>query len=133
MNGPKEPPTVGGIRRVVYIALAALFFNLGMIGILLPGLPTTPFLLLMSYFLIRSSPWLHRHVVRLPLVGTLIREWREKRGVRVQVKVVACLMVLVVVAASLASEGVGTSLKIAIIPLAACGIWVVLRLPSIDG
>jgi uncharacterized membrane protein YbaN (DUF454 family) len=133
MDGPEGSGTVSGVRRAVYIALAGLLFCLGMIGTLLPGLPTTPFLILMSYFLIRSSPWLHRKVVRLPIVGPLIQEWREKRGVSVRVKVVACLMVFVVVAASIASEVVGLSLKISIGLLAACGIWVVLRIPTVGG
>ncbi len=133
MDGPEKSGKVVGLRRAVYIALAGLFFCLAVIGTLLPGLPTTPFLLLMSYFLIRSSPWLHRRVVRLPIVGSLIQEWREKRGVRVRVKVVACLMVFVVVAASLASDVVGPSLKITIGLLAACGIWIVLRIPTVGG
>jgi uncharacterized membrane protein YbaN (DUF454 family) len=132
MPGRTRPRPARGIRRAAYIALAALCLAVGMIGVALPGLPTTPFLLLMSYFLIRSSPWLHRRVVRLPVVGTLIREWRERRGVRVQVKVVACLMVLIVVAASMASDALGAPLKVAIGVLAACGVWVVLRLPTLS-
>ena len=131
MNETQTPDEVRGLRRLVYMTLAALFFVLAMVGTLLPGLPTTPFLLLMSYFLIRSSPWLHGRVVRMPIVGPVIREWREKRAVSIRVKVVACLMVLLVVAASLATENLGPFLKITIGLFAAGGIWVVLRLPTV--
>ena len=79
MNGNRQPEQVRGIRRVVYITIAILFLGLGLVGVLLPGLPTTPFLLLMSYFLIRSSPWLHERVIQLPVVGGPIRDWRSGR------------------------------------------------------
>jgi uncharacterized membrane protein YbaN (DUF454 family) len=132
-NDPEKPAVVRGLRRAVYIALAGLFFGLAMLGTLLPGLPTTPFLLLTSYFLIRSSPWMYRRVLAMPVVGSVIHEWRVNRGVRVRVKVVACLMVVAVVAASLASDSLDPYLKVAIGFLAACGIWVVLRLPTVGG
>jgi uncharacterized membrane protein YbaN (DUF454 family) len=132
-NSPDNPDIARGFRRAIYIALAGLFFALAMLGTLLPGLPTTPFLLLTSYFLVRSSPWLHRRVLAMPVVGSVIHEWREKRGVRVRVKVVACVMVVAVVAASFASDSLGTYAKVTVGLLAACGIWVVLRLPTVGG
>jgi uncharacterized protein len=43
------------IRKIVYVALGFLFLGLGIVGILLPLIPTTPFLLLASYFFVKGS------------------------------------------------------------------------------
>src|SRR5688572_19661559 len=51
----RMPARVHGWRKVVYLLLAGLSLSLGLLGVLLPGLPTTPFVLLGSYFLVRSS------------------------------------------------------------------------------
>jgi len=126
-----QPIPVRGIRRLIYLALALLFLVLGLIGIVLPGLPTTPFLLFMSYFLIRTSPQLHDQIIRWPLVGKPIREWEEKRGVRPHIKILACLMVAILVTISMVSNSFGFPIKVSIGVLAAIGIFVVWRLPTI--
>ena len=130
MNGEDQLEVVRGIQRVVFIILALLFLALGLVGVVLPVLPTTPFLLLMSYFLIRSSPWLYRRVVGLPLVGGPIRDWREHRGVRRHVKCLAYTMVFAVVVVSLWTS-TGLAVKLATISLAAVGQAVIWRLPVI--
>ena len=66
------------IRKVLYIALAGIFFTLGMIGVVLPGLPTTPFLLLTSFFLARSWPRMHQRLMDNKLCGPILR--RIQRG-----------------------------------------------------
>ena len=131
MNGidPSEP--VRGVRRAIYVTLAMLSLGIGMIGVALPGLPTTPFLLLMSYFLVRSSPTLHARVVQIPVVGKPIREWRETRGVRPHVKQIALFMVCAAVVVSLASSATPPLFKVAIVILAACGLLVIWRLPTV--
>lgn len=101
-----------------------------MLGVVLPGVPTTPFLLLMSYFLIRSSPWLHARALQLPVVGQAIRDWRENGGVRPHTKLVAYGMVLAVVGGSLAWSSAIVPIKGAIVLLALIGICVVWRLPT---
>ena len=131
MTGYEPDGPVQGIRRAAFVAAAMLFLGVGMVGIALPGLPTTPFLILMSYFLVRSSPTLHERVIRIPVVGQPIREWRETRGVRPQVKQLAYVMVGAMLIVSLASESTIPAVKVLIALLAACGVWVVWRLPTV--
>lgn len=132
IRADEEPAAVRGIRQGVYIALALFFFVLGVIGVALPGLPTTPFLLLTSYFLLRSSPRWHGRLVRLPMVGRHLRDWNETGRVRRKVKVVACAMVFLVIAITGFSQQ-SMGVKIAVTLMALYGVWVVIRLPSFKG
>lgn len=131
MNDRTSPEQVRGVRRAVYVALAAVCLALGLLGAVLPGLPTTPFLLVMSFLLIRSSPWLHGQVLRLPVVGKYVREWDEKRGVRRGVKVLATTWVVVAVALVLFATNLAAPLKILVAVLALSGLAVIWRLRTI--
>lgn len=124
---------VRGARRIVYWFLAGFFFLLALVGVVLPGIPTTPFLLLMCYFLIRVSPELHARVLTWPVVGIPLRDWREQRGVRRNVKFVACSMVLLLVGPTLMWSALSDSAKLLILCLAIYGISIVIRLPTARG
>lgn len=127
---PKTCVPARGVRRLIYWFLAGFFFVLAIVGIVLPGLPTTPFLLLMCYFLVRVSPELHARVLAWPIVGVPLRDWREQRGVRRNVKFVACAMVLLVVGPMLIWSTLANSIKLLILCLAIYGMSIVIRLPA---
>lgn len=124
--------TIRGVRRIAYWGLAGLFFLLAMVGVVLPGIPTTPFLLLMCYFLIRVSPKLHARVLAWPLVGRPLRDWREHRGVRRNVKIVACTMVILLIGSTLIWGGLPPAAKLLILCIGLYGMSVILRLPTVD-
>lgn len=132
MSGSQQRFPLNGLRRVLYVALALVFLGIGLVGVVLPGLPTTPFLLLMSYFLIRSWPWLHDQVVRVPVIGNAIRDWHENRGVRPHVKWTAYVMVLIAVVCSMLSPSLDVPLKVAVLLFSCCGIAVVWSLPTVQ-
>ena len=140
MTGPEKQPTVKpsskppveGAVKGLYIFAATVFLGLGLAGVILPGLPTTPFLLLMSYFLMRSSPTLHARLVAIPIVGAPIRDWQEKHGVRTRVKWIASFMVGTVVGCSLAFGGLTFPLRVVVLVLAVIGLTVIVSLPTIS-
>ena len=76
-----------GFRILAYIAA-----GLAAIGVVLPLLPTTPFVLLAAYFASKGSPafaqWLEGH----PRFGPAIEQWRHRRAVPAKAKVLACSM-----------------------------------------
>jgi len=119
-----------GIRRWLYWFMAGLFFTLAMIGVALPGIPTTPFLLLMCYFLIRVSPSLHAKAMAWPIVGGPLRDWRDQGGVRRNVKLLAITMVIVLVGSTLVFSQLGIAIKLVILVAAIYGVSVVVRLPT---
>lgn len=66
-----------------------LFVALGIIGIFLPVLPTTPFLLLAAACYARSSDRFYNGLMSNRVFGNYIRNYREGRGVPVKVKIVS--------------------------------------------
>jgi uncharacterized protein len=123
---------VHGARRVAYLSIAGVCFVFAVLGAVLPILPTTPFLLLTSYYLSRSSPRLNAALRRSRVFGPLLRDWNERGGVRRSVKWVASLVVLVVVGGTLAFALQSTALRVSLLALAMIGLCVVWRLPEAD-
>lgn len=126
-----EPLLVAWWWRGIYIVLGVLFVGLGIAGAYLPLVPTTPFLLLASYFLTRSWPALDRRVQRIPIFGRYLRDWNEHRGVRREVKWLATAACLTTAMAGgwLAAESL---LSQALLwGLILIGLIVVWRLPTV--
>ena len=65
---------------------------LGVIGIFLPLLPTTPFLLLAAACFARGSPRMHAYLMGHPVCGPYLRNYHEGRGIPLRAKVIALIM-----------------------------------------
>lgn len=74
-SAARGPLLVRGPKRLLFLAAGACSTVMTVIGILVPGIPTVPFLLSSSYFLARSSPRAHAALLATPMFGTLVREW----------------------------------------------------------
>lgn len=120
------------VTRPIYLGLAGVFFVLAIVGVFLPVLPATPFVLLTSACLVRSSPKLHAKLRASKLFGPTLRDWEEHRAVRREIKWVAAVTMLVAVGATLTFTEHSPSVRIATIVLAAIGLFVILRLKTIE-
>jgi uncharacterized membrane protein YbaN (DUF454 family) len=74
--------------------LGLLFLGIGGLGVVLPLLPTTPFVLLAAGCFARSSPRLHRWLLESQLFGPTLRNWEENRCVPRRAKLVALVTML---------------------------------------
>lgn len=80
--------------RWAWLGLAYLSLLLGLIGIGLPGLPTTPFILLAAFAAARGSPRLHRWMLEHRSLGRMIRDWEREGAVSRHAKWVASITML---------------------------------------
>jgi hypothetical protein len=63
--------------RLANLALAGVSFAATLVAIVIPGMPTVPFLMATGYYLARSSPRLNAALRRAPLFGQILGEWEE--------------------------------------------------------
>lgn len=85
----------------IYIGLGWLTIGLGVVGIFLPLLPTTPFMLLAAWFFAKGSPRLHDWICNHPRFGGPIRDWNNHGVISRRAKCMAMLAFFVVIAVSL--------------------------------
>lgn len=79
--------------NVLLILLGGLSLVLGIAGIFLPVLPTTPFLLLTAALWCRGSDRLYRWLLSQPCLGSYIRNFREHRAIPLRAKIVSVTLV----------------------------------------
>lgn len=80
-------------QKWVLIATGWLSVGLGTLGVVLPVLPTTPFMLLAAACFARSSPRFHRWLLSSKLFGPLIENWQRERYIQPRSKTVALVVV----------------------------------------
>ena len=87
--------------RIWFLVLGAVSLILAIVGIVLPGLPTTPFLLLAAYGFSRSSNRIHDWLITHNVFGPLITNWEERGAISQRAKILALASMVAVFALSL--------------------------------
>ncbi len=118
-------------RRWLYVGLAGIFVGLALLGVVLPGLPTTPFLLVASYLLVRSSPALHRRLLRSRTFGPTLRDWHQHKGLRKRTKRFAIVACAGMISISVATGALPWPARLAVVAVGIYGISFVARLPVV--
>lgn len=90
------------LMRTAFLVLGGIALLLGVVGIFLPVLPTTPFVLLAAGCFARGSTRLHDGLLANRTVGPVIRAWHEHRSMPPGVKPFAFLMMTLSFGASIA-------------------------------
>ena len=75
--------------KAFFIILGSLALGLGILGIFVPLLPTTPLLLLATALYFKSSPRLYEWLLNQPHLGEYIRHFREYRAIPLRAKIVS--------------------------------------------
>jgi len=126
---PNQPAPLTRARRHLYLAIALFFFLLAVVGVVLPIVPATPFLIVTSYFLARSFPKLNALLLRSPYFGPILYDWDVRKGVKTSVKLQAIATVVIGYAISILLFPIPTWAIILMCVLVSIGILVIARLP----
>jgi uncharacterized membrane protein YbaN (DUF454 family) len=92
-----------GPERILWTAIGLLATGCGIAGLVLPLVPTTPFLLLAAFAFARSSPRLHDWLVNHPRLGPPIADWRAHRAISRRTKVITAGIMAATLALSIAA------------------------------
>lgn len=118
------------LAKALYGLVGGIALVLGVIGIFLPGLPTTPFVLLAAACFAKASPRVHQWMLQHQLIGPLLRNWEEHRSLTLRTKCVAIGSMLLMIAISIWSFADRPWIQISLLILAAIGAATVLRIPT---
>lgn len=77
------------LKKYLWVSLGILSLGLGIIGVFIPLLPTTPFLLLAAGFFFKGSEKLYRWLLNHKLLGSYIRNYREHKAIPLTTKILA--------------------------------------------
>ncbi|THF60256.1 DUF454 domain-containing protein [Pseudothauera rhizosphaerae] len=118
------PPPLQGWRRVLLLCLAVISLGVAGVGVVVPGLPTTEFVLLAAWAAARSSPRLHGWIVRHRLFGPLLAHWQAGRlPRRAKWAATATMSLAATVAALTVPHPVGVALLVACMAGVLVWLW----------
>ncbi len=118
-------------RRMMNLALAGGSFALTVVALVIPGMPTVPFLLATGYYLARSSPQLDAALRRAPLFGRILCEWEEHGGVSRESKLGLIGFTLVMVAVTIALTPLTPAATAVVAGLVTLSLIGIVRLPEL--
>ncbi|MBN35869.1 MAG: hypothetical protein CMM46_14065 [Rhodospirillaceae bacterium] len=113
--------------RALWLTVGFLALALAALGVALPLLPTTPFLLVAAFAFARSSDRLHTWLLTHQTFGPIIDDWRKHGAISERVKIVSALSMVAVFALSVALEVGTTVLIVQAIALIGAGTFVLSR------
>jgi uncharacterized membrane protein YbaN (DUF454 family) len=122
---------VQGTRATVYKVLGWSSVGMAVVGAIMPGIPTAPFVILAGYFFVRSSPASHEWLRRSRWFGPILRDWEVHRGVRRSLRNAALALIggsMVVTA----FVGLPAPLTVSIVAMQVIGLTIVLRLKVVE-
>ena len=112
--------------RIIQTILGLLALGLGIMGIFLPVLPTTPFLLLSAALFLRSNRRLYDWLLNHPKLGPYIRNFREHKAIPLHTKVVSVSLVWITLLYCAFGMGLPMWLSVLLLLLAAAITWHIL-------
>ena len=81
---------MGSKPKIAFLsAVGTISVGLGILGVFVPLLPTTPFLLLAAFCFARSSPRFYQQLIGNRWLGDYVQNYRDKRGLPLRIKCLA--------------------------------------------
>ncbi|MFE3837472.1 YbaN family protein [Pseudogemmobacter sonorensis] len=113
--------------RLIWISCGMAALGLGALGVVLPLLPTTPFVILAAWCFAKSSERLHAKLLAHPVFGPAIRDWRDHRAIPRRGKQAAVIAMAAAFGLSLVMGVPGWALAAQGVVLVVMGSWMLTR------
>lgn len=109
--------------KIFYTVTGTISLVLGIIGIFVPLLPTTPFLLLSAAFYFRGSPRLYRWLIQQKQLGPYIKNFREYRAIPLRAKIISLSLIWITLSYCIFQIAPYLWLKIILLAIAIGTTW----------
>jgi uncharacterized membrane protein YbaN (DUF454 family) len=123
---------VRGPRRLLYLALGGGCLVLTLVGLVVPGIPTVPFLLATSYYFARSSPALHRALLETQFFGPVLAEWETHNALSRQSKLKLATFTVVIVVITLLLAPGNPVLLLVLALITSLSLYGIGRIPEVE-
>ena len=117
--------------RIIFLVCGHLSLAIGVVGALLPILPTTQFVLLAAYFYSKGSGRFHRWLSAHPKFGPILLDWQKHGVIRIRAKIISTFLVLCSLAYPLLFREFHWGLKISSGCIGLCVLSFILSRPSV--
>lgn len=117
------------IRRAALLVCGTLSLALGILGIFVPLLPTTCFLLVAAWCYARSSQRLYDRLMRARWIGGYLRRYRDERSIPIHVKIASLVMMWITMGYSVIVFP-NLAVRVALLVTAIAVTWHLYRLPA---
>jgi uncharacterized membrane protein YbaN (DUF454 family) len=128
--GAPGAPVESRIPGPLLLGLGGMCVALGFVGVFVPGLPTTIFLLIAAWCFVRSNPRAHAWLLRHRILGPYVRDVLSGQGMPVRSKVIAIAIMWIACGTSAWFFVSIVWVKVVIMACAVAGTVAVLRVPS---
>ncbi len=116
------------MKKTLFIVLGSVSLALGIIGIVVPGLPTTSFVLLSAYLYARSSEKLYNKLLNHKFLGGYIKDFQKGVSVRTKVRAISMMWTMILISAYFFIENL--YIRLVLIGVGFVGTFVMARLPG---
>lgn len=120
-------PFLRSSARAIWLLAGFAALALACLGVALPLLPTTPFLLLAAFAFARSSTRLHDRLLQHAVFGPLIRDWQTHKAIAPQAKTAGILAILAVLVVSITLGMPGWIIGTQVIVLGVAAVFILSR------
>lgn len=87
------------VLKIILLFCGFLFTGLGLIGIVVPGLPTTPFMILAAYCFMKSSDRLYKWVITNKLFGKRVKKFLDNKAISLWGKIscISAMWIMIII------------------------------------
>lgn len=118
------------VKRQMYLILGAIFFVTGLIGVILPILPTTPFMILAAGCFAKSSPRFHQALLNNRWIGEDLQRWEKEHTMLRATKKRATWVIVIMFSISIAILMGKLWLQIMLVVIALTLLFFLWRVPE---